>query len=115
MSSSQFSEWVQTSPQEHCVIEIKKKGCLACVTNGRLFDHFSTQVDLPLFRMQSGVNVSPYLGQFTYTPVYLLVRKQGSTVVEIKTLTTPSENPDSFVKEVARGTKKKEIVGKVKI
>jgi hypothetical protein len=65
--------------------------------------------------MQSGVNVSPYLGQFTYTPVYLLVRKQGSTVVEIKTLTTPSENPDSFVKEVARGTKKKEIVGKVKI
>jgi hypothetical protein len=68
---------------------------------------------LPLFRLSID-NKVPYLGNFGYSPIYIYLRKQGTDIVEIKTL-DPPQKTEEFLKQIAELTKLKGFSEKIKL
>ena len=78
--SSNFKQEVLDNPDvTQCIIEVFKHDCPSCAFNGKVFNVFSRKLQkhgyddkLKLFRLSID-NKVPYLGNFGYSPMYLLV------------------------------------------
>ena len=68
---------------------------------------------LPCYRLSID-NKVPYLGNFGYSPIYFYVKKQGSDIIEIKTL-DPPQRIEGFLKQIDELAKIKGFAKKIKI
>uniref|UniRef100_A0A7S3CI13 Uncharacterized protein n=1 Tax=Strombidium rassoulzadegani TaxID=1082188 RepID=A0A7S3CI13_9SPIT len=101
------------------LLQIVKDGCQGCyygkvlmvALSNKLKKH-GLQEKLPIFVMDTN-NYSPYIGNVSYTPYFLYVRKEGDKVVEIKTLESPSSQ--AFLDDLARKTGFEGFKEKIKI
>lgn len=92
-------EIIKNTKVKECVIEVFKKDCPSCAFNGKVYNAFSQKlkkhgVDLPCFRLCID-NKVPFLGTFSYSPIYLHVKKnEKGQIEEIRTLDPPQRFSD---------------------
>ena len=104
INSEQLDKLVVNNPDvKQCVIEVYKHDCPACKFNGTLFDVISQKMykhgylnQMPLYRMTVD-NLTPYLGRFKYTPMFIYLKKKDddlTQISEIETMHPPGESQD---------------------
>ena len=100
INGAEFSKWAIEKSDSQCLIEISRDGCAACAYNGRLIDRLSLQlgaagINLPIYRVDMQ-NKLPQLGNLSYAPVYMYVRREQGFITEIEILPTLSTLGNDF-------------------
>lgn len=123
MNTDNFKEEIIDNPDvKQCIITIVKDHCHAC-KNAKLTSNILSRKlhkngfldQIPMFYTDIH-NINPHLINSMHSPNTIFLKKEGSQIVEIKTLTTPlSSKVNKFITEVEEVANLPGLSDKIKV